>query len=116
MVAELRGQEAAALRVLMGNSPQAYRDTLAAALGVLRPEIEVITVRPDELDAAVAMHAPDFVVCSELTQAIETCAPGWVLLYPDGAYTCVVTVRGERTTVTDMKLETILAGIDRLAG
>jgi hypothetical protein len=101
------------MRIVLGNNPRAYRETLAAALGVLRPQIEIVAVPPAELDAAIADQAPDFVVCSELTEAVETHALGWALLYPEGSSLCVITVRGERVSVPNVQLDTLLAIIDR---
>lgn len=103
------------MRVLIGNDPQAYREGFAAVLGALRPEIEVITVTPAELDTAIVCHAPDFVVCSDLTSTVETRPLGWVLLYPDGSRTSVLAIRGERSTVAHMELETLLAALDGIA-
>lgn len=103
------------MRVLIGNAPRAYREVLAAALHALRPEIDVIIVPPEELDVAIAHHDPDFVVCSELTQVVETRPRSWALLYPDGKSMSLIVVRGECEMVRDMELETLLAGVDRAA-
>lgn len=108
-------EQAGTVRVLLANEPRAYRETLAAALAALRPEFEITTVRPEDLDATVADQAPDFVICSELTEMVETHAPAWVLLYPDGSRTCVMAVLGERSTMAEMELETLLTGLDRLS-
>lgn len=109
-------ERARVVRVLLGNAPRAYRETLAAALAVMRPQIEVISVLPEELDAAVAAWSPDFVICSELTPSVQMHVPGWALLYPDGSRASVMAVRGERSMVAEMQLETLLAGLDRLTG
>ena len=71
-------------RILFANEPRAYRDVLSSAVELLRPDAEVVVVEPEELDAAIAGHAPRLVVCGRLTPAVETDAHCWVLLYPNG--------------------------------
>lgn len=70
--------------MLFANEPRAYRDVLASAVTLLRPDAEVIEVDPDELDAAIAHHVPALVVCDRITAAVEGGGHHWVLLYPDG--------------------------------
>lgn len=96
--------------VLLANEPRAYRDTLAVALRMLRPQTTIIVVDPETLDACVLQHAPHVVVCSHLTSVVEMQVPTWVVLYPNGASDAVLHVRGERTTVNEMDL----AGLTRL--
>lgn len=103
------------MRVLLGNDPQTYQEVLAATLQALRPEIEVITVLPADLDMAIVQHAPDFVVCSELTEIVETRPASWALLYPGGHDMSLITVRGECVMVPDLELDMLLASVDRAA-
>lgn len=71
-------------RLLFVNEPRAYRDVLASAVSLLRPDAEVIEVEPDGLDAEIARLAPELVVCGHVTAAVEAGPHRWVLLYPDG--------------------------------
>jgi hypothetical protein len=71
-------------RILFANEPRAYRDVLAGAVTLLRPDAEIVVAEPDELDAAIARHAPELVVCGRVTPGVEAGAHCWVLLYPDG--------------------------------
>ncbi|HZU13060.1 MAG TPA: hypothetical protein VFB58_09490 [Chloroflexota bacterium] len=110
------GKRVQSVRIVIGNAPQAYRESLAAVVGALRPEIEVIIVAPDDLDDAVVKHSPDFVVCSRLTPAVETRAAAWAVLYPGGTGASIVSVRGMQSVMSDMGLDALLAGLDGLAG
>ena len=93
--------------VLLANEPRAYRDTLAVALRMLRPDAEVIVADPETLDAAVLQHGPNVVICSEVTYTVETQVPTWVLLYPEGDGSAVRHVAGERTTLREIDLAEI---------
>ncbi|MDQ3855611.1 MAG: hypothetical protein M3281_04365, partial [Chloroflexota bacterium] len=74
----------------MANEPRCYREVVAATLGALRPGAEVISVEPTDIDAELARLDPHLVVCSRLTEAVETRAGAWVLLYPDGDNSAVI--------------------------
>lgn len=101
------------MSVLLANEPRAYRDTIAVALGLLRPEIEVIVTDPETLDETVMLHAPRVVICSYLTSVVETQVPTWVVLYPEGALVALRHVDGERTTVSEIDLNGIMSLIDQ---
>ncbi len=100
-------------RFLVGNAPRAYRETLATALRAYRPSAEVMLVHPDAVDAAVVALCPAFVVCSTLTEVIETRVPAWTLLYPNGARMVISSVAGERIQTADLDLEALLMLADR---
>ncbi len=99
--------------VLLGNEPRVYREALATAFRASRPEAEVFAVDPGELDAAVALGRPALVVCSALTEAVQSHASAWALLYPDGARLAVSSVGGEQETAADLDLDGLLALADR---
>jgi hypothetical protein len=102
-----------ATSVLLANEPRAYRDTLAVALRLLRPQTTILVADPETLDDCVLQHAPRVVVCSRLTSLVETHVQTWIILYPHGASGAMVHVRGERTTVNGMDLEGIARLIDQ---
>ena len=100
------------LRVLVANEPRAYRETLAAAFQRLRPQIEIRTIETPELDAAVLELVPRVVVCSQLTPTVERAVPAWVLLYPEGQRTAVLSIANVPTTVDEIGLAALLSLID----
>ncbi len=101
------------VRILFGNEPRAYREALAAAFRVRCPSVEVIVVDSVELDAHVVQYAPALVVCSKLTMVVETEAPVWALLYPDGAPMVVTSVAGSRESSPDLDLDQLCALANR---
>jgi hypothetical protein len=99
---------------VVANEPRAYREALAAALQELRPHLEVICIAPDDLDAKVSHYSPRLVLCSRLTEAVETCCDAWILLYPNGANRAVINIAGCRTVVTDIEFPHVLSVIDEV--
>ena len=104
------------MRILLANEPRAYREVIAAAFQALRPNHEVISVAPDDLDAEVERLDPEFVLCSRLTPAVLQHPRSWVVLYPDGETQAVICVDGRRTTTGDVEFEQLLAIIDQTEG
>lgn len=100
------------MRVLLGNDPRSYRDTLATVLRHLHPDVEVSTAEPGDLDREVSLLRPEFVVCSHLSETVEREAPAWVELYPGGASYSRVCVGGGTSTHPDMNLDTLLSVLD----
>ena len=100
-------------RVLVGNEPVFYRDVMATALQDLRPQVEVVEVEPAALDGEVLRRRPHLVVCSELSEVVQTRAPAWVLIYPVGANVAVVSIAGRRTTIPRVRFDDLLAVVDR---
>jgi hypothetical protein len=100
--------------MLVANEPRAYREALAAALQELQPHIEVICIEPADLDRNVCQYSPRLVLCSRLTEAVETCCDAWILLYPDRANRAVISVAGRRTVVTNIEFSHVLSVIDEV--
>ena len=101
--------------IVVANEPRAYREALAAALHELRPHIEVICIEPADLDRNVCQYSPRLVLCSRLTEAVETCCNAWILLYPNRENRAVISIAGRRTVVTEVEFSHLLAVIDELA-
>ena len=101
------------VRVLIANTPAMYREVISATLRELRPEIEVFTAEPEDLEREFSHLLPQLVVCSRLTKRVEREAPVWIELYPDGASQAVVgTLDGSRTLLRAMDFDTLLAILD----
>lgn len=99
--------------VLLANEPRAYRETIAMALRLLRPHIEVLVIDPETLDETIVQNRPKVVVCSSLTTIVEEHVPTWVVLYPEGALITLLYAHGDRTTVREMDLHGIMHLIDQ---
>ena len=106
---------ASPLKVILANEPRAYREVISAVLKELRPDMEVFTIEPKDLDREFVRLVPHLVVCNRLTGLVGRGAPGWIELYPDGASHAVVSLAGDRTTYTYMDLETLISILDGIA-
>jgi hypothetical protein len=87
------------LRILLANEPRTYRETLAAAFRILKPNTEVFVIDPDKLDGEVERLSPQVVICSRTTPTVETQSLAWVELYPEYGSVSVVSVGEERSTI-----------------
>ena len=101
------------LRILLANEPRSYRETLAAAFRILKPNTEVFVIDPDKLDGAVERLSPQLVICSRATPTVKTRSLAWVELYPEYRSASVVSVGGECSTIDWIELADILRVIDR---
>lgn len=102
-----------ALCIIVANEPRAYREALARAFRVRRPAVTVYLAEPGVLDRAVLDRAPAIVVCSALSEVIETRPRTWIVLYPDGEDRALVSIAGVRRTVAGVEFDDLLAAIDR---
>ena len=100
-------------RIVLANEPRAYRDVMAAAFRDLRPELEIITVEPDDLGAYLAQSEPAVVVYSQQGDGLPPRVFAWVLLYPDGENRATVSVAREQTSYADMEFDQLLGVLDR---
>jgi hypothetical protein len=85
--------------ILLANEPRAYRESIAQVLGQLRPNVEVITAEPGDLEERVLRLAPEMVVFSEAPSLVRERVPVWVELYPEYGRRSVVGVGEERSTI-----------------
>ena len=97
---------------MLANEPRAYREVISAAFKTLRPDMEVFTVEPEDLDREFLCLAPQIVICTKLTGLVNREALAWIELYPEGASRAVVSLAGDRTTYPDMDLDTLLSILD----
>jgi hypothetical protein len=101
------------LRILLANELRSYRETLAAAFRILKPNTEVFAVDPDKLDSEVERLSPQLVICSRATPTVKTQSLAWVELYPEHGSVSVVSVGGECSTFAWIELADLLRIIDR---
>jgi hypothetical protein len=101
------------LRILLANELRSYREALAAAFRILKPNTEVFTIEPDKLDSEVERLSLHLVICSRATPTVKTQSLAWVELYPEHGSVSVVSVGGERSTIAWIELADLLRVIDR---
>lgn len=96
-----------AIRILVANEPRSYREVIAGTIQALHPESEVICVEPDQLDGEVIRLSPHLVLCSELTETVETHARCWVTLYPGGDNYAVIGIDRRRIRIENIEFSTL---------
>ena len=99
--------------VLLTNEPRAYRESIAQVFRQLRPNVEVVTAEPDELEDRVLSLAPEMVIFSEDTGVVRERVPIWVELYPGYGPRSVIGVGEERSTIEEIQLSDLLSALDR---
>jgi DNA-binding NarL/FixJ family response regulator len=97
----------------MEDGHAAYRETIAAALRYLRPDLEVSSARTPELYDEVAREAPHVVICDRAVPELPGAWLSWVYLSlaPDRSST--VSVRGLRSETINPGLDGLLSAIGR---
>lgn len=101
------------IRVLVANELRTYQAFIAATLQQLRPHVRVIAVESHELDSSILRLSPQLVICSRLSEVVETRPLSWVLMYPGGDSTVTLSIAGKRDTRADVELSELLSIIDR---
>ena len=99
------------MRILMANEPRSHREVFAGAIRVLRPHVEVITVKPDALEGEAPRLRPDAVVCSRITPALRTATGRWMEVCLEDRKLRVRTSDGGRSH--DPGLDVLLQFVDR---
>ncbi len=107
------GRRPGKVLILLANEPRAYRESIAAVFRQLRPNAEVITAEPEDLEARILELAPDMVICSQATDVVRERVLVWVELYPDYGSRSVVSIQGSRTTIEEIQLSDLLSIVDR---
>lgn len=102
-----------ALRVLVTHEPRAYRQTMAAALRCLRPDVDVIEDDATMLPSRLEGWRPHLVIGSSPDLAEVACRSSWVLLYPRGSNEVVISVGAQRQTPPKFTLDALLDVVDR---
>jgi hypothetical protein len=100
-------------RVLVANELCTYRETIASVFQELRPHYEIHCVDPDDLDREIARLRPHTVLCSQLTDAVQSLL-AWILLYPDGENRAEISTAGERMTLFDVTFDHLLSILDKI--
>ena len=90
----------------------AYRDTIAAAIRIVRPDAEVVTVEPGDIRATAKRFRPDVIIGSPLTRADVEGVPAWVELSLDPAKPSRVNVNGCYSETVNPTLDKLLVIMD----
>jgi hypothetical protein len=93
---------------------RAYQGALAAAIQILRPEVEVKTVELEDLRGMVEKFEPDIVIGSEFNEDDVRGVPGWVGLSLDPTMSTTVSVCGHYSEIVNPTLDKLLAIIEEV--
>jgi hypothetical protein len=96
-----------------------YRETIAAGIKVLRPHVQVATVRLEALEAEMTRFDPHVVICSRPTTARPGGQVAWVELSLEPTRPSVICVGGRYSKRHNPSVDVLLEVIDeaeRLAG
>lgn len=99
--------------VAIGDKHAAYRETIAAALRCLRPELEVSSARTPEVHGGAVREGPDVVICDRTVPEIPGAWLSWVHLSIEPGEPSTVSVRGVRSETVNPGLDGLLSAIDR---
>jgi hypothetical protein len=104
------------LRVLISfeDGFHAYRDTIAAAIRIVRPNAEVMTVEPADIHETVKRFRPDIVIGSPLARADVKGVPAWVDLSLDPAKPSRVNLNGCYSETINPTLDKLLVIMDEV--
>jgi hypothetical protein len=93
---------------------RAYQGALAAAINILRPDLEVKTVELVELGGMVDKFDPDMVIGSGFDEEDMRGVPGWVKLSLDPAASTRVSVCGDYSEIVNPTLDKLLFIIEKV--
>ena len=93
---------------------RAYRGALAAAIKILRPDVEVETVELEELRGMVERFEPDVVIGNGFEEEDMRSVPSWVGLSLDPASSTRVSVWGKYSEIVNPTLDKILEIIEEV--
>ena len=92
----------------------AYRDTIAAAIRIVRPNAEVVTVEPVDIRETVKRIRPDVLIGSPLTRDDVEGVPAWVELSLDPAKPSRVNLNGCYSETVNPTLDKLLDIMDEV--
>ena len=93
---------------------RAYQGALAAAIKILRPDVEVKTVELEELRGMVERFEPDIVIGSGFDEEDMRGVPSWVGLSLDPARSTRVSVCGNYSEIVNPTLDKLLVIIEEV--
>ena len=97
------------------DSYRTYRDVIAAAIKISRPDVEIECVDLDALKEKVRNFDPHLVICSLPATADFEETPGWVELSLDLSSPTIVSIKGHHVEQSHrMGLEQLLDVLDEV--
>ena len=101
--------------VAFGDEHRAYREVIAAGIRILRPQVEVATAAPAEIEGKIGRFDPQVVVCGLPGAADPGDVSAWVELPVGPRRPAKIRVGARRRACIDLELEGLLAIVDEAA-
>lgn len=92
----------------------AYRDTIATAIRIVRPNAEVVTVEPKDIGETTKHFRPDIMIGSPLSEADVEGVPAWVELSLDPSKPSRVNLNGCYSEEINPTLDKLLVIVDEV--
>jgi hypothetical protein len=99
-------------KTLVAIEPRAYRTVIGRAIQILRPQLEVTVVEPEDLQAKVARLDPALVISGQPKPATSDGGPAWVEFRPYDELSAKVYIGGRRAQLYDPNLDDVLTVVD----
>ena len=117
MSTESEREEKTEIKVMIAfdNEYRAYQGALSAAIRILRPDAEVMTVEPEKLGAVAKRFCPDIVIGSRFEDDDLDDARAWIELALNPTQATRVLVHGEYAEITNPTLDKLLVIIEEVA-
>ena len=117
MASGIEDGEAADIRVIIAfeRAFHAYQETLAAAIRILRPDAEVITVEPEMIGGAAKRFGPHVVIGSTFDEVEVEGVPVWVELSPDPSRASRIRMYGDYSEMVNPTLDKLLVILEEAA-
>ena len=101
--------------VLFALEPRSYSEAIGQTIAQLRPELDVLVVKPEDLVSEIARHAPALVFCGEPRPDGCDEVVRWARFRPYDE-PGVVRVDGRAERFPGLGIEDVLGLVDRFAG
>ena len=104
------------MRVLVAfeDDYRAYREVIAAGIGILRPHAEVCSAKSDALEEELERFKPQVVICGRPESAGPSDVPAWIELSLDPLRPGRIRVGDRRWESTNPTLDVLLGVIDEV--
>lgn len=100
------------MSVLIANDPLSYREVMAVTIQQLRPEVEVWTSDPADLEREILRLEPNLVMCSQAPVVAHPYLLTYIVMYPNGENRAEITTAGQCVNVPDIEFGNLLSIID----
>ena len=101
------------MRVLISIAPVLYREAIANALRRHRPQLDVQTAAPDDLDKEVDWFEPHLVFCNQATAKVRESVPSWVEVAYEDSIDATTSMDGQHSKINDISTSNLLSIVDR---